>query len=86
MILITDGEPNACEDTYPSTLEAQRLSQQGINVYVVGFASEANESTLNAIAQAGGTDNPNDPTRTPYTRLTRALWPRVESPHAEEPA
>ncbi|KUP91460.1 M81 family metallopeptidase [Tritonibacter horizontis] len=29
---------------------------------------------------------PNDPTRTPYTRLTRALWPRVESPHAEEPA
>lgn len=66
VILITDGEPNACEDTYPSTLEAQRLSQQGINVYVVGFASEANESTLNAIAQAGGTDNPNDPTRRFY--------------------
>ena len=29
---------------------------------------------------------PNDPARTPYTRLTRALWPRVEAPHAEEHA
>ena len=29
---------------------------------------------------------PNDPARAPYTRLTRALWPRVEAPHAEEHA
>jgi len=29
---------------------------------------------------------PNDPARADYTRLTRAIWPRVEAPHAEEPA
>ncbi|MBW3241805.1 M81 family metallopeptidase [Epibacterium sp. DP7N7-1] len=29
---------------------------------------------------------PNDPARTDYTRLTRAIWPRVETPHAEETA
>lgn len=66
VILITDGEPNACEDQNPSVLEAQRLQQAGASVYVIGFASEANEQTLNAIAQAGGTDNPNDPTRRFY--------------------
>lgn len=27
---------------------------------------------------------PNDPTTTPYTRLTRPLWPIVETPHEEE--
>jgi microcystin degradation protein MlrC len=27
---------------------------------------------------------PNDPTRTPYTRLTRPLWPIVEAPHGED--
>ncbi|MCH2067928.1 MAG: M81 family metallopeptidase [Shimia sp.] len=27
---------------------------------------------------------PNDPTTTPYTRLTRPLWPIVEAPHEEE--
>lgn len=66
VILITDGEPNACEDENPSVLEAQRLAQGGASVYVIGFASEANEQTLNDIAQAGGTDNPNDPNRRFY--------------------
>jgi hypothetical protein len=66
VILITDGEPNVCEDDNPAVIEAGRLEQQGASVYVIGFASEANEQTLNDIATAGGTDNPDDATRRFY--------------------
>lgn len=66
VILITDGEPNACEEDNPAVLEAQRLAQAGAKVYVIGFVSEANEQTLNDIATAGGTDNASDPSRRFY--------------------
>lgn len=66
VILITDGEPNVCEEIHPAVAEAAALQMQGISVYVVGFRSNANEDTLNAIAQAGGTDNPGDPMRRFY--------------------
>ena len=66
VILITDGEPNVCEDMNPAVLEASRLQQQGASVYVIGFVSEANEATLNAIAEAGGTNNPNDASKRFY--------------------
>ena len=67
VILITDGDPNACEDIHPSVREAQALADEDTPVYVVGFRSGAREETLNAIAQAGGTDNPNDPNKRFYT-------------------
>lgn len=66
VILITDGEPNVCEDQHPAVDEAAALAAQDVKVYVVGFISEANEGTLNAIAQAGETDNPNDPNKRFY--------------------
>ncbi len=66
VILITDGEPNNCENIHPAVFEARALFDAGINTYVVGFRSAANESTLNAIAQAGGTNNPNDAARNFY--------------------
>ncbi len=67
VILITDGDPNACEDIHPSVREAQALADQDTPVYVVGFRSGADEQVLNAIAAAGGTDNPNDATKRFYT-------------------
>ena len=63
VILITDGEPNLCEEEHPAVSRALGLQQDGAPVYVVGFASGANEATLNSIAEAGGTDNPADATR-----------------------
>jgi hypothetical protein len=66
VILITDGNPNVCEDQHPAVQEAAALAAQDILVYVVGFRSEANEDVLNAIAEAGQTDNANDPNRRFY--------------------
>ncbi len=67
VILITDGDPNACEEFHPSVREAQALADQNTPVYVVGFRSGAREEVLNAIAEAGGTDNPNDAVKRFYT-------------------
>lgn len=67
VILITDGDPNSCEDIHPSVREAQALADEDTPVYVVGFRSGAKEEVLNAIAAAGGTDNPNDATKRFYT-------------------
>ncbi len=66
VILITDGNPNVCEDEHAAVEEAAALAAEDINVYVIGFRSEANEQVLNDIAQAGGTDNPNDASRRFY--------------------
>lgn len=63
LVLITDGEPTSCEESNPSVEHARALHAQGIDIYVVGFRSAAREETLDAIAAAGGTDNPNDETR-----------------------
>lgn len=66
VILITDGNPNACEDQTPAVEEAAALAGEDISVYVVGFRSEANEDVLNSIAEAGETDNPDDANRRFY--------------------
>ena len=63
IVLITDGEPTFCEESHPSEDEAAALAEQGIRTFVVSFRSSAEEATLNEIATAGGTNNPNDPTR-----------------------
>lgn len=65
-ILITDGEPTSCEEAFPSVEEATALAEQGTLVYVVGFRSAAEEATLDAIAEAGGTNNVNAPDRRFY--------------------
>ncbi len=69
VILITDGDPTvACDSGSPVNLRveaqpeavaaAQRLSNAGIPVFVVGFISGADPANLDAIAAAGGTDAP----------------------------
>ncbi len=58
VVLITDGTPNACEGLHRSTDEAAALHNQGIDVYVVGFKSDASPTMLNRIAREGGTDAP----------------------------
>lgn len=69
VILITDGDPTvACDTGSPVNLRveaqpeavraAQRLSNAGIPVYVIGFMSGAQPANLNEIAAAGGTDAP----------------------------
>lgn len=62
LILITDGEPNdekVCDQTVKDPIEqAAKLAEEGVSVYVVGFKSEADPATLNALAEAGGTDAP----------------------------
>lgn len=68
-ILITDGDPTvACDSGSPdnrrivaqpeAVAAAQRLSNAGIPVYVVGFISGAEPEKLNEIAIAGGTNAP----------------------------
>lgn len=55
VVLITDGEPTSCGE---HVAEAANLFAQNIPVYVVAYNFGGQESTLNAIAQAGGTDAP----------------------------
>lgn len=58
LVLVTDGEPNACEQDGDSANRAGALAAAGVPVYVVAFNYGGNESTLNQIAQSGGTDAP----------------------------
>jgi len=62
MVLITDGMPSSnCGATAQNTADAASAAHgSGYDVYVVGFGSGVNAATLDAIALAGGTDNPND--------------------------
>ncbi|MFW6051529.1 MAG: thrombospondin type 3 repeat-containing protein [Myxococcota bacterium] len=67
VVLITDGAPNDCVDNDNSTLTetvaaAGALEAAGIPVYVLGFAG-VNESAMEQIAVAGGTNNPADDDR-----------------------
>jgi len=55
VVLITDGDPNACGN---HLTEAANLFALNIPVYVVAYNFGGSESTLNAIALAGGTDAP----------------------------
>lgn len=56
LVLMTDGSPNSCEQNGNSIAEAAAYQALGIPVYVVGFRFGGAESTLDAIATAGGTD------------------------------
>lgn len=68
VVLVTDGEPNdeeICDETVKDPVEQARMIAQGESgratpVYVVGFQSEGDPATLDAIAEAGGTDAPGD--------------------------
>jgi hypothetical protein len=69
VVLITDGAPNSgngtcdSDEDLPETITAaQALADAGVPVYVVGIAG-TNESAMEAIAEAGGTDNLEDPVR-----------------------
>ncbi|MFH0899971.1 MAG: thrombospondin type 3 repeat-containing protein [Pseudomonadota bacterium] len=61
VILVTDGEPNCGGSAADVVEEADDLHDEGILVFVVGFGSGVDPDTLDAIALAGGTDNPSDP-------------------------
>lgn len=67
IVLITDGFPNClagvADDDDPDgpVNEAGALSALGVPVYVVGFGAGVDPANLDDVAQAGGTDNPNDP-------------------------
>ncbi|MFP4600709.1 MAG: VWA domain-containing protein [Persicimonas sp.] len=58
LVVITDGDPTVCEDEHATVEEAQKIAEDGVPVFVVGFRSEANPDNLNALAEAGGTDAP----------------------------
>lgn len=62
VILITDGEPNdseVCPDNAKDAVtQTEKLAEEGILTYVVGYQAEADPGTLNALAEAGGTDAP----------------------------
>lgn len=68
VVLVTDGEPNdeeICDETVKDPVEQARKIAQGESgraapVYVVGFQSEGDPATLDAIAEAGGTDAPGE--------------------------
>ncbi|MFB6262378.1 MAG: VWA domain-containing protein [Bradymonadaceae bacterium] len=56
VVLITDGNPNACGGQRRAEIEARRLyNRYDVRVYVVGFRSNANAANLKAIAKRGGT-------------------------------
>lgn len=60
VVLVTDGQPNCGTGGGPVATEAGLIYAGGVPVYVVGFGAGVNPDTLNSVAQAGGTDNPND--------------------------
>ena len=72
VVLITDGAPNSSDEScyangQPEDLDltvaaAGALARAGVPVYVLGIAG-TNESAMEQLAVAGGTDNPGDPTR-----------------------
>jgi len=62
VVLVTDGEPND-EEVCPNSAkepvdQVERLADEGVQTFVVGYQSEADPATLNALAEAGGTDAP----------------------------
>lgn len=78
VVLITDGQPNCNRPEAQVVAEAAKLYAAGIPVNVVGFGSGVTPSTLDAVAKAGGTDNPGDPAHRYYqannaTELAKAL-------------
>jgi hypothetical protein len=62
VVLINDGAPNCTGNSAADVvIQAGLLYAQSTPVYVVGFGSGVTPSTLNSVAEAGGTDNPDDP-------------------------
>jgi len=57
VVLVTDGEPNGCNEDIGAIagLSSAALDSTGILTYAIGMDG-ANQSQLNAIASAGGTD------------------------------
>jgi MYXO-CTERM domain-containing protein len=60
IMLITDGEEYCAAQPGEAVGQAAVLLQGGIRTYVIGFGSGVDANSLNAIAQAGGTDRGND--------------------------
>ena len=56
VVLVTDGEPNGCDETvsHIAKLAAETKSANGVLTYAVGLVG-SNTGTINAIATAGGT-------------------------------
>lgn len=67
IVLITDGQPNCgggnaeSDDPDGAIAAAGAIAMAGYPLYVVGFGNGVDPATLDEIARAGGTDNPNDP-------------------------
>jgi uncharacterized protein YegL len=53
VVLVTDGEPNVCNSTLQAVAAAAQAAAATTPTYVIGIGNVAN---LNAIAQAGGTN------------------------------
>lgn len=68
VLLVTDGQPNCRagsrrgtdSDVTATVAEAKQLYASGVKIYVVGFGSGVSATTLDQIAAAGHTNNPND--------------------------
>jgi von Willebrand factor type A domain len=58
VVLVTDGEPNGCDEnvSHIAKLAAVTKSANGVLTYAVGLVG-SNTATINAIAVAGGTTN-----------------------------
>jgi hypothetical protein len=56
VVLVTDGEPNGCDDniTNIATLASDALAASGVRTYAIGLTG-SQESDMDAIAAAGGT-------------------------------
>lgn len=70
VLLVTDGFPNCAvghEDEFEywdfdaTVNAAEELHDTGVSIFVVGFGDGVDPANLNDVAQAGGTDNPDDP-------------------------
>jgi len=66
VVLITDGKPNCNKGSSSVASEAAKLYKAGVPVHVVGFGSGVTPATLDAVAKAGGTNNPKDPSHRYY--------------------
>jgi hypothetical protein len=61
VVLITDGQPNCDREEPEVSDQAALFAADGVPVYVVGFGDGVDPAVLDAVAVAGGTDNPSDP-------------------------
>jgi hypothetical protein len=75
VLLVTDGQPNCklgsegnanVSDLDGTVTAAGQLHATGADIYVIGFGDGVDPDGLNQIAQAGGTDNPDDMTNRYY--------------------